>query len=82
MGSLITYFLLIAKTHLDVHGGGWLDYDRAFRKQAAERRDLSWSCLEPTLYLSTGVTEGTAVTIKSAQPSKFEPKKDAPVCLS
>ena len=82
LGSLISYFLLLAKTHRDVQGGGWLDYDRAFRKQAAEKRDLSWSCLEPTLFLSTVVTQGAAAANKSAQPSKFEPKKDAPVCFA
>ena len=34
--SLISYFLLIAKTQQDLGGGGWLDYDRALFKQAAE----------------------------------------------
>ena len=82
IGSLISYFLLLAKTYRDVQGGGWLDYDRAFRKQAAEKKNLSWSCLEPTLFLSTVVTQGAAVANKSAQPSKVELKKDAPVCFA
>ena len=80
IGNLISYFLLLAKTYRDVHGGGWLDYDRAFRKQAAEKKDLSWSCLEPTLYLSTVLTQGAAAANKFAQPTKGEPKKDAPIC--
>ena len=53
-----------------------------FVKQATERRDLSWSCLEPALYFSTVVTQGAAVSNKSAQPSKFELKKDTPVCFA
>ncbi len=56
--SLVTYFLTIAKAQLDVPGSGWRDYDIAFRKQVADNPSLSWSPMDPTLYLSTVLTSG------------------------
>lgn len=56
--SLVTYFLTIAKAQLDVPGSGWRDYDIAFRKQVADNPSLSWSTMDPTLYLSTVLTSG------------------------
>ena len=44
--------LLIREAHL--HGGlGWLDYDRAFRQQAAADVSMQWNALVPGLQAST-----------------------------
>ena len=45
------------------HGGrGWLDYDRAFRKQAAADPQLRWNTLLPGLQASTIVGQPTTLT--------------------
>eukprot|EP00794_Sanderia_malayensis_P001375 gene1375-biopygen1124 len=56
--ALLAYFLIIAKAHRDVPGMGWLAYDLAFRKQAANDSLISWAVVDPTLYLSTVLTAG------------------------
>ena len=58
LAPLISYFLIVAKAHRDIPGKGWMEYDRAFRKQAADNVNLSWSVMDPTLYLSTVLTRG------------------------
>lgn len=58
LAPLISYFLIVAKAHRDIPGKGWMEYDRAFRKQAADNLNLSWSVMDPTLYLSTVLTRG------------------------
>ena len=43
LSDLISYFLLISKTSNETANMGGLDYDRAFRKKAAEVSGLVWS---------------------------------------
>eukprot|EP00112_Aurelia_sp_Birch-Aquarium-sp1_P002006 Seg122.9 transcript_id=Seg122.9/GoldUCD/mRNA.D3Y31 product="hypothetical protein" protein_id=Seg122.9/GoldUCD/D3Y31 len=52
LSDLIGYFLLIAKTSRDTASVGWLEYDRAFRKKAAEDPGLIWSAIDLSLYVS------------------------------
>ena len=69
VGSLISYFLLISKMSRDLHGTGWLDYDRAFRKKAAESPNLLWGEVDMNLYVSTVLSKPTKVSSSSTIPS-------------
>ena len=59
----LAYARLIIREALRHGGAGWLDYDRAFRQQAAADRALRWNTLIPGLQASTmlghGVGQGT-----------------------
>ena len=48
--ELMGYQALIIKCSRDFEGLVWAQYDRAYRRQAAQSRDLQWSKLNPTLY--------------------------------
>eukprot|EP00794_Sanderia_malayensis_P021458 gene21458-biopygen1063 len=69
--SLLAYFLVVAKAHRDIPGMGWLAYDAAFRKQAANNASLSWAVLDPTLYISTVLTSGVHHTSQAHKPQAF-----------
>ncbi len=56
--SLISYYLLMASAAKEVRGAGWLEYDLAFRKHAAENPETDWGQLIPTLYVTTVLTKG------------------------
>ncbi len=69
--SLISYYLLLACAAKDVLGAGWLNYDQAFRKHAAENSETDWGHLIPTLYVTTVLTKGaTGSGSTSASPGK------------
>ena len=44
------YQALIIKCSRDFEGLAWAQYDRAYRHQAAQSKDLRWSKLNPLLY--------------------------------
>ena len=48
--ELMGYQSLIIKCSRDFEGLAWAQYDRAYRRQAAQSKDLRWSRLNPTLY--------------------------------
>ena len=48
--ELMGYQSLIIKCSRDFEGLAWAQYDRAYRRQAAQSKDLKWSRLNPTLY--------------------------------
>ena len=48
-----SYFLLLASAHRDIPGVGWLVYDVAFRKHAAEKDSVIWGEVMPTLWMTT-----------------------------
>ena len=50
---------LIIREALHHEGAGWLDYDRAFRQQAAVDPSLRWNTLLPGLQASTMLSHGT-----------------------
>ena len=56
--SILSGWLTVAKAQQDIPGVGWLDYDKVFCKQAADNPAISWSTVDPTLYLSTVLTMG------------------------
>ncbi len=47
------YFLLLSSANREVPGTGWLDYDIAFRKLAAEKPSTIWGEVMPTLWMTT-----------------------------
>ena len=84
LAPLISYFLVVAKAHRDIPGKGWMEYDKAFRKQAADNLSLSWSVMDPTLYLSTVLTRGahsSASYTKSQGQAASTARKDQ-VCFN
>ena len=52
VGQLMGYFLQISKIQRDSYSGGWLAYDRAFRKRVAENPSASWSDIDVNLFIS------------------------------
>ena len=48
--QLMAYQSLIVKAYREFDGLGWVQYDRAFRRQAAITKDLNWSRINTTLY--------------------------------
>ena len=50
VAQLMAYQSTIVKCHSDFEGSAWMAYDRAFRRQAAAKKTLDWSQLNPTLY--------------------------------
>ena len=46
----MAYQSTIVKCHSDFEGSAWMAYDRAFKRQAAAKKTLNWSQLNPTLY--------------------------------
>ena len=48
--ELMAYQTTIIKCSRDFDGLAWAQYDRAYRPQAAQSKDLKWSRLNPTLY--------------------------------
>lgn len=60
--SQLTYARLLLK-EAQRHGGlGWIDYDRAFRQQAAAEPSLQWNTLNPGLQASTILSQPSAGT--------------------
>lgn len=55
----LAYARLIIREALRHGGAGWLDYDRAFRQQAAVDSSLRWNTLLPGLQASTMLGYGT-----------------------
>lgn len=55
----LAYVWLIIREALCHGGAGWLDYDRAFRQQAAVDPSLRWNTLLPGLQASTMLGPGT-----------------------
>ena len=55
----LAYARLIIREALRHGGVGWLDYDRAFRQQAAADPSLRWNTLLPGLQASTILGRGT-----------------------
>ena len=53
MPKLVGYFLLISAASRDFGGSGWQEYDRAFRKHAAENPDVDWGEILPNLWFTT-----------------------------
>lgn len=48
--ELMAYMATIVKCAKDFDGVAWAQYDRAYRKQMAQRKELRWSRLNPTLF--------------------------------
>ncbi len=48
--SLMAYQAIIIKASRDFDGLRWVQYDRAFRRQAAVMKDLNWARINSTLY--------------------------------
>lgn len=48
--ELMAYLATIVKCARDFEGVSWAQYDRAYRRHAAQTKDLRWSRLNPTLY--------------------------------
>ena len=48
--ELMAYQAMIVKCSRDFEGLAWAQYDRAYRRQAAQTKDLRWSRLNPTLF--------------------------------
>ncbi len=75
--DLICYFLLLSKASRDIAGTGWLDYDKAFRQQAAQSK------AEPTLWVSLmiprGIPRATSAS-NTAAPTGFSKREDRAVC--
>ena len=59
----LAYARLIIREALRHGGPGWLDYDRAFRQQAATDPSLRWNTLLPGLLASTVIGQGTGQAI-------------------
>ena len=78
---LFSYFLLISKLQRDTPGTGWLDYDRAFRKKAAEDQSISWYTVDITLFVTTVLAKSSSLI--SPATSKIVPAErgDKP-CLN
>ena len=55
----LAYARLIIREALRHGGAGWIDYDRAFRQQAAVDPTLRWNTLLPGLQASTMLSHGT-----------------------
>ncbi len=80
LSDLIGYFLLIAKTSRDTSCKGWLTYDRAFRKKAAEDPSLSWSAVDLSLYI-TSVLKPESMDRRQFRSAKRGDFEDPKVCL-
>ena len=50
VAQLMAYQATIIKCYTDFEGSAWMAYDRAYRRQAAAKKSLDWSQLNPTLY--------------------------------
>ena len=48
--EFMSYQATIIKCARDFHGPAWAQYDRAYRRQVAQTKDLRWSRLNPTFY--------------------------------
>ena len=48
--EFMAYLATIVKCARDFEGITWAQYDRAYRRQVAQTKDLRWSRLNPTLY--------------------------------
>ena len=48
--EFMSYQAMIIKCSRDFQGPAWAQYDRAYRRQVAQTKDLRWSRLNPTLY--------------------------------
>ncbi len=48
--SLMAYQAIIIKSSRDFEGIGWVQYDRAYRRQAAMTKELQWAKINTTLY--------------------------------
>jgi hypothetical protein len=48
--EFMSYQAMIIKCSRDFQGPAWVQYDRAYRRQVAQTKDLRWSRLNPTLY--------------------------------
>ena len=60
--ELMAYMTTIVRVSQDYPGLAWVQYDAAFRRQAALTGDTRWSTINPTLYTVcfTGVAASTA----------------------
>lgn len=47
---LLAHLSMIVHCHKEFSGLGWVQYDAAFRRQAAITQDLNWGRVNPTLY--------------------------------
>ena len=56
----LAYARLIVREALRHGGAGWLDYDRAFRQQAAADPSLRWNTILPGLQASTMLGHGSS----------------------
>lgn len=54
----LAYARLVVREALRHGGAGWLDYDRAFRQQAAADQSLRWNTIIPGLQASTMLGHG------------------------
>ena len=61
--DLLKYQLLILRTQAQFGGQAWLNYDEAFRRDAAARHVSDWSCMHVELY-----NFHTASTLASGYP--------------
>lgn len=48
--ELMAYQSTVIRCYRDFEGAAWVQYDRAYRRQAAVSRDLNWSRINTTLY--------------------------------
>ena len=53
-----SYFLLLASAQRDIPEMGWLGFDVAFRKQAADKDSVRWGEVMPTLWMTTILSKG------------------------
>ena len=49
--ELLAYQSLIVRAQRNYEGEHWVAYDRQFRREALEKRDLNWSVPDSRLYL-------------------------------
>ena len=50
MPERLAYLVTTVKCVRDFEGVSWAQYDRAYRRHAAQTKDLRWSRVNPTLY--------------------------------
>ena len=66
VGQLMGYFLQISKIQRDSYSGGWLAYDRLFRKRVAENPSASWSDIDVNLFISNVFKTSTRSSVASS----------------
>ena len=78
MPKLVGYFLLISSASRDFGGLGWQEYDRAFRKHAAENPDVDWGEILLNLWFTTILSQGAKSTKK---PASSQANKSTSSCF-